>query len=330
MKDTIKAILGSINKKFGDNTMGMASDVVKDITRLPSGSLFLDYTLGTDKKANVGGWPMGRIIELYGPESSGKSLISMKTIVEAQKLDKLCIYFDSEDSFDNKFAGSLGVDIKKLVVIRETLAEKVFDIACELLKEHKDEIGVIVFDSIASMMPSAELDASLEDKQMAEMARVMSKAMCKLVHLNKNIALLIFINQLRTNPGASKYANPEYTPGGKALKYYASIRAEIKRGEWLMSEKNKDEKIGQVVKFRIIKNKTDVPNREGYFKYLYTGHLDQVDELVSLGILKGVITRKGAYFSVADQSFQGREALEKKLTEDKEFLEKARQEVFAD
>lgn len=330
MTDSVKSIIASINKKFGEDTLTFGSDSkYSSISRLPSGSLFLDYTLGTNKQDNIAGWPMGRIIELYGPESSGKSLISLKTIVEAQKKGFLCVYIDSENSFDEVFAETLGVDLSKLILIHELVAERVFDIACDILKNSKD-VRVIVFDSIASMIPTAEIEASLEDKQMAEMARVMSKALRKLTLFNKNNTVLIFINQLRENPGAGMYANPIYTPGGKALKFYASIRAEIRRGEWIFADENKKEKVGQVVKFKIDKNKTDVAQKEGYFKFMYKdGKLDTIDELVSLGILRNVIDRKGAYYSLLDKTFQGRDEMEKELLNNKEFFEEAKKEVFS-
>jgi recombination protein RecA len=330
MSDNIKAVVAKINKKFGENTLSFASNLqYGNVDRLPSGSLFLDYALGSNKKDKKAGWPLGRIIELYGPESSGKSLISMKTIVEAQKLGYDCAYIDCENTFDKNFAELLGVDTSKLLITTESRAGKVIDMACEILKEYPN-IRVIVFDSLASMIPEVEVEADLDAQQMAPMARLMSKGLRKLTLFNKNNAILIFINQLRENPGAGMYANPEYTPGGKAIKFYASIRAEIRKGEFLFDEEEKKKKVGQTVKFKIVKNKTDVPFREGYFKFIYEqGILDNVDELVSIGLLKGVIQRKGAWFSIGERTFQGREDMEKALKADGTFFEEARKEIFS-
>ena len=323
----INEILAHINKKYGDNTIGLASEIkYSDVPRLSSGSLFLDWALGMNQKDKTSGWPLGRIVELYGPESTGKSLISMKTIAEAQKKGFDCAYIDIENSFDKTFAQTLGVDINKLIISRESQAERVIDFACELLKA-SDNLKVLVFDSLASMIPLVELDNSLEANQMASMARVMSKGLRKLTSFNKNGALIIFINQLRENPGTI-YGNPEYTPGGRSLKFYASLRLEVRRGDYLFDENDKKVKLGQIVKFKVAKNKTDVPLKEGYFKFLYTGQIDSVDELISIGLLNGTIERKGAYFTLDDNSWQGRESMEAKFNEDLKLFEKARKLIF--
>jgi len=325
---TLETVIAKINKKYGDNTIGFASELkYSDVVRLSSGSLFLDWALGTNRKDKVAGWPLGRVAELYGPESTGKSLISLKTIAEAQKQKFECIYFDCENSFDKSFAELLGVDTDKLVISRESRGEKILDLACEMMRE-SENLKVLVFDSLASMIPSMELEDPLEQQQMAPMARLMSKGLRKLNNANKNGALIIFINQLRENPGAGPYANPEYTPGGKALKFYASLRVDVRRGDYIFDSEDKKVKVGQIVKFRITKNKTDVPLREGYFKFLYKGELDRVDELISLGILNEKITRRGTYFDLGDRSWQGRENMEVELKKDAKLYEEAKKEVF--
>ncbi len=325
---SLKTTVAEINKKYGEGTMGFASDVkYTSNLRLPSGSLFLDYILGRNSAENKSGWPIGTIIELYGPESSGKSLISMKTIVEAQKMGFDCAYMDCEKTFDPTYATKLGIDVNKLIVSREQRAEKVLDTACKLVQE--ESVKVIVFDSIASMVPIKALESDLDDpQQMAAMAFVMSRGLPKLIALNKNNTLCIFINQLREKPGVS-YGNPEYTPGGKAIKYYSSLRVEVRRGDWLFDEEDKKKKIGQVVKFKAVKNKTDIPLRDGYFNFIYeTGVIDKMDELISIGLLNETISRQGSYYTLLDVSLQGKEALAKKLLEDQEFFEKAKLEVF--
>jgi len=196
------------------------------------------------------------------------------------------------------------------------------------MMRESENLKVLVFDSLASMIPSMELEDPLEQQQMAPMARLMSKGLRKLNNANKNGALIIFINQLRENPGAGPYANPEYTPGGKALKFYASLRVDVRRGDYIFDSEDKKVKVGQIVKFRITKNKTDVPLREGYFKFLYKGELDRVDELISLGILNEKITRRGTYFDLGDRSWQGRENMEVELKKDAKLYEEAKKEVF--
>ncbi len=204
----MKLLIKMINKEYGKNAIGFAPDLgFDDIERVTSGSLFLDWALGKSK--NTSGWPLGRIIELYGPESSGKSLISMLTIAGLQKMGKDCVYFDCENSFDKEHAKTLGVNPDKLIISRESGAEKVIDMACRILEKGKPSL--IVFDSLAAMIPTVEVENSLEKQQMASVARVMSKGLRKLTLFNKNNTLIIFINQLRVNPGAM-YGNPEYTP----------------------------------------------------------------------------------------------------------------------
>ena len=323
----LNVLLAKINKKYGENTIGYGEDLkYSDVPRLPSGSLFLDWALGQNKEDKKNGWPLGRIIELYGPESSGKSLICMKTIAEAQKKNMGCVYFDCENSFDKTFAKKLGVDPEKLVISRESQGERLLDLACQMLKE-TDDIKVMIFDSLASMIPTVEIEKSLEEQQMAPMARLMSKGLRKLTAFNKNNTLIIFINQLRENPGTI-YGNPVYTPGGKSLKFYASVRVEIRRGDYIFDAEDKKKKLGQIVKFKIAKNKTDIPLREGNFKFLYTGEIDKVDELLSIALLKNKIERKGAYYHFVGQTFLGRELMEKTLKEDPELFEKAKKEVF--
>lgn len=319
----IKGLVASINKMFGEDTLSFVKDMkFTEIKRTPSGSLFLDWALGSTKDG-VAGWPFGRMIELYGAPSSGKSLISMKTIAESQKLGLSCAYLDVEKAFDKDFAKKLGIDIDKLILTQVTTGEKAMDIACEILRSK--EIDVMVIDSVASLVPKAELEETLEKATMAQTARLMSKALRKLTALNSQ-TVVIFINQLRTNPNASYGANPEYTPGGKSLGYYSSLRVEIRRGDWLV-DKNK-QKIGQVIKFKVVKNKTSAPYKDGYFKFYYDGTIDKADELISLAILRDKLTRKGAYYYFGEEGFRGREDLESQLKTNDELYERLRKEVF--
>lgn len=330
--DNVKELIAKLNKDLGQNVIGVASEVdYTNVPRLSSGSLFLDWALGSNTKTNEAGWSLGRLVELYGYESSGKSLICLRTIVEAQKKGYLCAYIDCENTFDKAFATKIGVDCSKLIISSENNAEKVIDLAAKLLHDYP-QIKVIVFDSVASMIPATELEHTMEEsKGMAALARVLSPGLRKLIAMNKNNALLLFINQIRLNPGAGMYANPEYQPGGQSLKFYSSIRAEIRRGDWIFGEdEEKKVKKGQVVKFKIVKNKSGIPHKEGYFKFMYeTASLDEVDELVSLALLEGKIGRSGAYYSFGDNhTFQGREKMEDALRTDETLFAELQKEVF--
>lgn len=319
----LKSLINTINKAFGEGTLSFVKDLkITEVDRTPSGSLFLDWALGSTKSGKAG-LPFGRMIELYGSPSSGKSLISMKAIAESQKLGLSCAYLDVEKAFDKDFAQKIGIDIDKLVLTQVTTGEKAMDIACELLRSK--EIDIMVIDSVASLVPKDELEQTLEKATMAQTARLMSKALRKLTALNEK-TVIIFINQLRTNPNASYGANPEYTPGGKALGFYSSIRVEIRRGDWIVDSKK--QRIGQVIKFKVVKNKTAPPYKDGYFKFLYDGTIDKADELISLAILRDKITRKGAYYYFGDDGFQGRADFESQLKSNPELYERLRVAVF--
>ncbi len=320
----IDEVIAAINKKYGEDVVIRAKDLkVEEVSRLNSGSLYLDRLLGVDKEGQ-GGWPMGRIIELYGPQMSGKSSLCMKTLVEAQKRGLLCAWFDTEKSFEIARAKQMGVDTDNLFLTQESGGERVIEMMCDLLRG--GEVKVIVVDSLAGLVPKAEIEKSMEESnRMALVAQMMSQGLRKLNALNKSGALIIFINQLRTNPGAT-YGNPEYTPGGKALGYAASIRVELRTGEWIIEDKKK---IGQIVKFKVSKNKTSTPHEQGTFQFMYEGQIDQIDELISVGELLGSIMRKGAYYYLTpDQGFHGRDDLYRSLKDDVKLFEQAKSIVF--
>lgn len=330
-KSNLDEVIASINKKYGKELIYKAKDLqLTEVDRITTGSLFLDKLLGTNKKKQSG-WPMGRIVELYGPEMSGKSSLCMKTIASAQKQGMMCAWFDVEKSFEADRAEALGVDTQKLLLNQAdedkngepVSGESILEIVCDLLKTK--QVDVIVVDSLASLVPKAELEKSLDDSQrMALAASMMSQALRKINTLNSK-TLIIFINQLRTNPGTS-YGNPEYTPGGKALKYYSSVRLELRTGEWIVENK---QKIGQIVKFKIAKNKTSRPHEQGMFQFMYTGEIDQIDEIISVGELTGAIKRKGAYYYLdADTGFHGRDDMYNSLKKDPALFEKAKKIVF--
>ena len=317
----IKSIIASINKKYGENSINFVSKMANvEVDRLSSGSLALDYVIGQTK--GVYGWPMGRIVELFGLPSSGKSLISLYTIIEAQKQNIPCIYLDAENSFDPDFAKRLGVDVDKLILSQVSIGEEMLDMLAEILSS--GEKMVIVVDSVASMVPIKEMEDSSEQANIALSARMMSRGLRKLNALNKK-ALLLFLNQIRTNVGA--YGNPETTTGGLALKHYTSIRLEVRMGEPL---KEKDKQVGQTVKFKVKKNKSGKPFGDGYFKFYYDDRLmDKIDELVTLGLINKKIEQNGASYQICGRKFRGREAVEMELENDPKFLEEVKKEVFA-
>lgn len=330
MNKQLEALLKKINKDYGEETIGVAKDLkYLNTDRISSGSLFLDWALGTNDTnsptSDEGGFPMGKLVELYGKESSGKTLITLKTIAGAQKKGLNCMFIDSENAFQKDFAELHGVNTEELVLTRESKAEKVFDILADVLQD--GSIKVVVVDSVASLVPEKELDESTGQILMAPLARVMSKGLRKLNTLNKGGALIIFINQLRENPGA--YGNPNYTPGGRALAYYASVRVEVRAGEPIKEDK---EQIGHEIKFKVSKNKTAPPKRDGYFKFKYYEGIDQIDELVSLGLIREKITRKGAYYYLQDleNGYQGRDNLEKALEQDEQLLQQTKLFIYGD
>jgi len=315
MTDLNKAIL-RINKKFGENTIGKIGKMPTiKVERISSGSPYLDNCIG-------GGWPLGKTIELYGPYSSGKSLIALRTIAQAQKLGKNCVYLDAENAFDPKFAKRLGVDIDKLVISQISAGEEIFDIVDILLES---DVAVIVVDSVASLVPKYEIEESIEKQTMALQARLMSKALRKLTgKAAKNKTLIFFVNQIREKIGA--YGNPEITSGGRALGFYASLRVEVRRGEFLTDNKRK---IGQQVKFKVTKSKVCQPYRDGYFLFYYPDTknpdselFDTADELVSMLLIQDKIKRRGGYYDVLNKTFQGREELEQAIRTKPKFKEK--------
>jgi recombination protein RecA len=257
---SLKRVVAEINKKYGENIIGTLPDMASlSMERISSGVNQLDLALG-------GGFPTGRIVELYGLPSGGKSLITLKTIAEAQKKGLSCIYIDAEDSFDPIFAQSLGVDTKTLYVAQSSVGETTIDLMVKLLES---EPGVIVLDSVAALVTKAEMEESMDQQFMAVKARLMSRALAKLNALNKK-TLMLFINQLRST--MAMYGPQTTTPGGRALGHYSSIRVEIKKGDFLRVDgKKTTDIIGQQVKFQITKNKTFAPYRYGSFELSYEG-----------------------------------------------------------
>lgn len=312
----IDKVIMEINKKFGENTIGIIAKMpTLEAERVSSGSPYLDWCIG-------GGWPLGRTIELYGIFSSGKSLIALRTVAEFQKLGKTVVYLDAENAFSPDFAKHIGIDPDKLIISQISAGEEVFDMIDKLLDT---EVSLIIVDSVASLLPDYEAENEMGKQTIGLHARLMSKGLRKITaKAAHNKTLIIFINQIREKP--TTYGNPNITTGGRALGFYATLRIEVSRGEFIEEDKNK---IGQQVKFRTTKSKISPPFREGYFIFYYPNMevstpqivFDNSDELVSMLLLQNKIIRRGAYYDVVGRTFQGREELEREIRDNNEFRE---------
>lgn len=309
--DVLQKVINEINKSSGDNIIGFAKDLNIDVEHISTGSVSLDWATG-------GGLPKGRITELYGPYSSGKTLIALKTIAEAQKQDIPCVFIDAELSFEKDHALAAGVNLEKLILVQLAAGEKMFDLIRKFITEIPT--GLIVIDSVAAIVPEYE-DSNETDKQtMALTARLMSKGLRIINGINKpNVGwAVVFINQIREKIGVM-YGNPETTPGGRALGFFSSIRVEIRAGERYMEGK---ERIGQEIRFKVQKSKICTPHRDGSFRYIYANGIDEVGDIISLALQLKIMEQAGAWYTIADERFQGRMAIEAKAKEEPEFLEK--------
>jgi recombination protein RecA len=287
-KDTLlKDALKAIEKEYGKGSimrLGDRADV--SIDAIPSGSLSLDQALG------IGGYPKGRIVEIFGPESSGKTTLALHAIAECQKQGGRCAFIDAENAIDPQYAKHLGVNIDELILSQPDSGEQALDITELLIKS--GAIDLVVIDSVAALVPQAELDGEMGDASVGLQARLMSKAMRKLAGaMNHSSTTAIFINQLREKVGIM-FGNPETTPGGRALKFYASVRLDVRRGETL---KNGTEAYGNVVKIKVVKNKVAPPFKMALVNMIYGEGISHLDEVINLAIDHEIIDKAGAWFS---------------------------------
>ncbi|QCZ36980.1 recombinase RecA [Mycoplasma nasistruthionis] len=285
--NTIKEAIKEIEKRFGSESIMFLNKIPDAKTEtIHSGSYMLDKALG------IKGFPKGKIIEIYGPESCGKTTLALHTIAEVQKQGGVAAFVDAEHSIDPVYAQNIGVDVDKLILSQPDSGEQALDIVDILSKTGK--IDLIVLDSVAALVPEAELNGEMTDQQIGAQARLMSKALRKITgHLNKNKTTIIFINQLREKVGVI-FGNPETTPGGRALKFYSSIRIEVRKGPAI--EENKDI-VGSEIKFKVVKNKLAAPYKTGQSELFYSKGIDKIGELIDLGTEKGIIDKKGAWYS---------------------------------
>lgn len=305
-KDALATALAQIEKQFGKGAvMKLGDNASMQVDAISTGSLGLDLALG------VGGVPRGRIIEVYGPESSGKTTLALHILAEAQKQGGEVAFIDVEHALDPTYAEALGVDINNLLVSQPDTGEQAMEI-CEALVR-SGAIDAIVVDSVAAMVPRAEIEGEMGDSHVGLQARLMSQAMRKLTSvIGKTNTVCVFINQLREKVGVM-YGNPEVTTGGRALKFYASVRIDVRRIEAL---KNGGEVVGNRTRAKVVKNKVAPPFREAEFDIMYGEGIAHTGELIDLGVRLGIITKAGSWFSMGEVRIgQGRDAAKKYLEE---------------
>ena len=303
-RKALEAALGQIEKQFGKGAvMKLGESTHANVEAIPTGALSLDIALG------IGGVPRGRIIEVYGPESSGKTTVALHMIAEAQKMGGEAAFIDAEHALDPVYAKNLGVDIDNLIVAQPDTGEQALEIAEALVRS--GAIDIIVVDSVAALVPKAEIDGDMGDTHVALQARLMSQALRKLAGvLNKSKTVAIFINQLREKVGIM-FGNPEVTPGGRALKFYASVRMDVRRVETL---KVNNEMIGNRTKVKVVKNKVAPPFKEAEFDIMYGMGISKESNIIDVGVNMEIIEKSGAWFSYnGNRIGQGRENVKQYL-----------------
>ncbi len=308
----LQMAMAKIEKDHGKGTiMKLGDDKIEDIPVIPTGSVGLNMALG------VGGYPRGRVIEIYGPESSGKTTLAIHAIAEAQKQGGIAAIIDAEHAFDRFYAEKLGVDTDNLYISQPDSGEQALEVADELIRS--SAIDIIVIDSVAALTPKAELEGEMGENKVGLQARLMSQALRKLTAtINKTNTTCIFINQLREKIGVM-FGNPETTTGGNALKFYASVRLDIRRVGQI---KDGDEVIGNSTRVKIVKNKVAPPFRKAEFDIMFGEGISRVGEIVDLGVEYGIVKKSGSWFSYGDTKLaQGRDAVKQLLKDNPELAE---------
>lgn len=314
----LNAVLEKIEKDFGKGAvMRMSSDNIEEVAVIPSGSITLDVALG------VGGYPKGRVVEIFGPESSGKTTLALHAIAEAQKAGGLAAFIDAEHAFDSTYAQALGIDVDNLLISQPDNGEQALEIADSLIRS--SAIDIIVIDSVAALTPKAEIEGDMGESKMGLQARLMSQALRKLTaSISKTKTVCIFINQLRDKIGVV-YGSPETTTGGNALKFYASIRVDIRKAS---SIKDGEEQLGVRAKVKVVKNKVAPPFRRAEFDIMYGVGISKIGEIVDLGVDFGVIKKSGSWYSYGERRLsQGRDAVKELLLADEPLMSEIEEKV---
>ena len=314
----LQATIDKIEKDFGKGTiMKLGEQPQWDVQVIPSGSVALDHALG------IGGYPRGRIVEIYGPESSGKTTLAIHAIAEAQKAGGIAAMIDAEHAFDRTYAKALGVNLDTLLISQPDNGEQALEIADNLIRS--GAIDIIVIDSVAALTPKAEIEGEMGDNKVGLQARLMSQALRKLTaNISKTNTCCIFINQLRDKIGVM-FGNPETTTGGNALKFYASVRVDVRRTTQI---KDGDEALGNRTKVKIVKNKMAPPFKKAEFDIVFGEGISHVGEVIDLGVEYDIIKKSGSWFSYGDSKLaQGREAVKQLLTDNVELCDEIESKI---
>ncbi len=315
----LKLTLDKLDKAYGKGTvMKMSDQAIEDVDAIPSGSLGLDIALG------VGGYPRGRVVEIYGPESSGKTTLTLHAIAEAQKAGGIAAFIDAEHAFDRFYAENLGIDIDNLIISQPDNGEQALEITDNLIRS--GAIDIVVIDSVAALTPKSEIEGEMGDSKMGLHARLMSQALRKLTaSISKTNCTVIFINQLREKIGVM-FGNPETTTGGNALKFYASVRLDIRRSTQI---KDSDGKVlGNKTRVKVVKNKVAPPFRMAEFDIMYGEGVSKVGEILDIAVEHEIVKKSGSWFSYQDTKLgQGRDAVKELIKDNPDLMDELEQKI---